>query len=41
VKQVFYGFCLLIVVVFRPDGIWPPLSKALGLHRRQAAGNKG
>ena len=37
VKQVFYGVCLLIVVMFLPDGIWPPLSRALGLERR--AGN--
>jgi branched-chain amino acid transport system permease protein len=34
VKQVFYGVCLLIVVMFLPDGIWPPLSRALGLERR-------
>jgi branched-chain amino acid transport system permease protein len=33
VKQVFYGFCLLLVVMFLPNGIWPPLSKALGLHQ--------
>ena len=40
IKQVFYGVCLLVVVMFLPDGIWPPLSKALGLDgkriRRQA-----
>jgi branched-chain amino acid transport system permease protein len=23
VKQVFYGVCLLIVVMALPDGIWP------------------
>jgi branched-chain amino acid transport system permease protein len=33
VKQVFYGFCLLLVVMFLPDGIWPPLAKRLGLDR--------
>jgi branched-chain amino acid transport system permease protein len=33
VKQVFYGLCLLLVVVFLPDGVWPPLAKKLGLHR--------
>ena len=27
VKQVFYGVCLLLVVMFLPDGIWPPLSR--------------
>ena len=39
VKQVFYGVCLLLVVMFLPEGIWPPLSKALGLHRRRANGD--
>jgi branched-chain amino acid transport system permease protein len=33
VKQVFYGLCLLVVVMFLPEGVWPPLAKALGLHR--------
>ncbi len=36
VKQVFYGICLLLVVMFLPDGIWPPLRKLLGLHRPPA-----
>jgi branched-chain amino acid transport system permease protein len=30
-KQVFYGFCLLAVIIFLPHGIWPPLRRALGL----------
>jgi branched-chain amino acid transport system permease protein len=30
-KQVFYGICLLIVVVALPEGIWPPLARRLGL----------
>lgn len=34
VKQVFYGFCLLIVVMFLPEGVWPPLKRALGLDRK-------
>lgn len=34
VKQVFYGLCLLLVVVFLPDGVWPPLARALGLERK-------
>jgi branched-chain amino acid transport system permease protein len=34
VKQVFYGICLLLVVMFLPDGVWPPLSRALGLDRK-------
>jgi len=31
VKQVFYGVCLLLVVVALPHGIWPPLAARLGL----------
>jgi branched-chain amino acid transport system permease protein len=30
-KQVLYGICLLIVVVALPEGIWPWLSRRLGL----------
>ena len=33
VKQVFYGICLLLVVMFLPEGVWPPLAKKLGLDR--------
>jgi len=33
-KQVFYGICLLVVVVVMPNGVWPPLSRALGLDRK-------
>jgi branched-chain amino acid transport system permease protein len=33
VKQVFYGVCLLLVVMFLPEGVWPPLAKKLGLRR--------
>jgi branched-chain amino acid transport system permease protein len=29
-RQVFYGVCLLIVVMLLPDGIWPPLARKLG-----------
>ena len=31
--QVFYGICLLIVVVALPDGVWPPLARLLGVSR--------
>jgi branched-chain amino acid transport system permease protein len=31
IKQVFYGICLLLVVMFLPDGVWPPLARRLGL----------
>ncbi|HXZ92406.1 MAG TPA: branched-chain amino acid ABC transporter permease [Burkholderiales bacterium] len=33
VKQVFYGVILLLVVMFVPNGIWPPIAKWLGLGR--------
>lgn len=32
-KQVFYGVCLLLVVIVSPDGIWPWLSAQLRLTR--------
>ena len=32
-KQVFYGVCLLIVVMMLPDGIWPWLARRLKLER--------
>lgn len=34
VKLVFYGFCLLAVVMWLPNGIWPPLRKWFGLEDR-------
>ena len=34
VKQVFYGVILLLVVMFLPNGIWPPLAKRLDLGRK-------
>jgi len=39
VKQVFYGICLLLVVMFLPHGVWPPLARRLGLER--GAGGRG
>jgi branched-chain amino acid transport system permease protein len=33
-KQVFYGICLLLVIVALPDGIWPWLCKRIGLTER-------
>jgi branched-chain amino acid transport system permease protein len=33
-KQVFYGICLLLVIMALPDGIWPWLSKRIGLTGR-------
>jgi branched-chain amino acid transport system permease protein len=31
VKQVFYGLCLLLVVMFLPDGVWPAIARRLKL----------
>ncbi|MGH8689339.1 MAG: branched-chain amino acid ABC transporter permease [Burkholderiales bacterium] len=33
IKQVFYGLVLLIVVMFVPNGLWPPIARKLGLRR--------
>jgi branched-chain amino acid transport system permease protein len=30
-KQVFYGLCLLLVILALPDGVWPWVSRRLGL----------
>ncbi len=37
-KRVFYGVCLLLVVMLLPDGIWPPVARALRLDRRRERG---
>jgi branched-chain amino acid transport system permease protein len=33
-KQVFYGICLLLVVVVLPDGVWPWLARLIGVRER-------
>jgi branched-chain amino acid transport system permease protein len=35
-KQVFYGICLLLVIMLLPDGVWPPLARRLHLQRMPA-----
>jgi len=35
-KQVFYGICLLLVVLALPDGVWPWLARKLGLTERRS-----
>ena len=35
VKRVFYGVCLLVVIMALPHGIWPPLARLLRLDKRQ------
>ena len=37
-KQVFYGTCLLLVIILLPDGVWPPLARRLGLRRMDNGG---
>jgi len=32
-KHVFYGVCLLVVVMVLPDGVWPWLARKLGVKR--------
>jgi branched-chain amino acid transport system permease protein len=32
-KHVFYGICLLVVVIVLPDGVWPWLARKLGVRR--------
>jgi branched-chain amino acid transport system permease protein len=34
-KQVFYGICLLFVIVALPDGVWPWLARRLKLTERR------
>jgi branched-chain amino acid transport system permease protein len=33
-KQIFYGICLLLVIVALPEGIWPWLARRLGITER-------
>jgi branched-chain amino acid transport system permease protein len=33
-KQIFYGICLLLVVVALPEGIWPWLARRLDIAER-------
>jgi branched-chain amino acid transport system permease protein len=30
-KEVFYGVCLLFVILALPEGVWPPLARRLGI----------
>jgi branched-chain amino acid transport system permease protein len=29
IKQIFYGFALLVIVMYRPAGVWPWLAAKL------------
>lgn len=35
-KQVFYGLCLLFVVMLLPDGVWPWVARKLGVMEKQS-----
>jgi len=35
IKQIFYGLALLVIVMYRPAGIWPWLASRLGLEERK------
>jgi branched-chain amino acid transport system permease protein len=35
IKQIFYGLALLVIVMYRPAGIWPWLASRLGLVERK------
>jgi branched-chain amino acid transport system permease protein len=36
IKQVFYGLCVVLIVLFQRRGVWPWLARALRLDRRSA-----
>lgn len=40
-KQVFYGVALLVIIVMMPNGIWPPIARALGLGEKSGEGKSG
>lgn len=35
-KQVFYGVCLMFVIITLPEGVWPWLARRLGLTERKS-----
>jgi branched-chain amino acid transport system permease protein len=36
--RVFYGVCLLLVIMVLPHGVWPPIARLLRLDRRETPG---
>jgi len=36
IKQIFYGLALLVIVMYRPAGVWPWLAKRLGVEERRS-----
>jgi branched-chain amino acid transport system permease protein len=39
-ELLFYGACLLLVVMFLPNGIWPPVSRWLGIKSHHVRGGQ-
>jgi branched-chain amino acid transport system permease protein len=35
IKQIFYGLALLVIIMYRPAGVWPWLARRLGLAERR------
>jgi branched-chain amino acid transport system permease protein len=35
IKQIFYGLALLLIVMYRPAGVWPWLATRLGFTERK------
>jgi branched-chain amino acid transport system permease protein len=35
IKQVFYGVVLLVVVILKPEGVWPWVARKLGMAERE------
>jgi branched-chain amino acid transport system permease protein len=40
-KQIFYGICLLVVVMLVPEGVWPPIRKLLRLDAKSDSAKSG
>jgi branched-chain amino acid transport system permease protein len=36
IKQIFYGLALLVIVMYRPAGVWPWLARRLGVEERRS-----
>ncbi len=34
-RQVIHGLLLLLVTIYLPNGLWPPLARALGFEPRR------
>jgi len=41
IKQLVYGICVVLIVLFRPEGVWPWIARRLGLDRTEDGGEGG